>query len=165
MFTLEMNVEGVEKLIQSFTLYSQSLDDKLGQLCDKLSELGVETARAWYETGVVMGGQHETPEVEVVPTNEGCMIRAYGDTVFFLEFGAGIYAQTNEMNTEGLDTTPASWSKDHAQEFYKYGRWHHGDVEYVGIEPYSGMNQARASILQMIDIYAREIFTGEEGFR
>ena len=169
MFSISVKVEGLDDLIKDLTSYIASLKVKVDELCRRLAELGVETARVEYEIGATLGGQHETPTVEVIPTDSGCMIKAYGDTVFFLEFGAGVYAKTNEMNTEGLDTTPGSWSKDHLKQFVTKGYWTYkvGETveKFYGVEPTEGMNKARASILQMIDIYAHEIFTGERGFR
>ena len=165
MFELDIQVEGLDDFIRDFQNYVNSIDSKFNALLKKLADEGMDIARAWYEVGADVGGQHSTPTVEVIPTKKGCKIKAKGSTVFFLEFGAGVYAQSNEMNTRGLDTTPGSWSKTHTQEFYKYGSWHHGDEKYVGLVPYDGMNKARAHILQQIQVYANEIFTGERGFR
>ena len=166
---LKVTVEGIDGALDTILSITSSLDSKLQELCKRLADLGVDTARSWYEVGAEVGGQDEEPTVEVIPTANGCKIRAYGGTVFFLEFGAGVYAQSNEMNTEGLDTSPGSWSKDHLKQFTKKGYWTHKVGEsiekFYGVEPYSGMNQARATILQNIDIFAHEIFTGERGFR
>lgn len=169
MFELDIQVEGLDDFIRDFQNYVNSIDRKFDRLLEKLAKDGVSVANHWYKLGE--DTQDRSWSVEVIPTKRGCKIRAKGGAVFFLEFGAGMYAKSNEMNTRGLDTTPGSWSKLHTQEYYKYKSWHHkkkGEdkkTKYFGIVPVSGMNKARAEILQKIQVYANEIFMDESDFR
>ena len=158
---LKVTVEGVDKVLDNILTLTHSLDSKLQEICKRLADLGVDVARAWYDMGTIGGKQEKQTSVETIPTENGCMIRAYGDAVFFLEFGTGVYAQSNEMNTENLDTSPGSWSKDHVKMFTEKGYWYYKPTGFMGVgtEPYDGMNRARAEIMRNIDTIAKEVFT------
>lgn len=154
---ISVKIHGIEAVIKNITGYYGDLEATLKEICYRLAVMGCDIARAAYIQGAIASRQYEETEVEVVPTDSGAMIVASGQSVFFLEFGAGVFASSNEMNTEGLDTSPGSWSKDHLKMFSEHGFWVHKGDFYEGILPFPGMNMAREEVLKNIETVAKEV--------
>lgn len=152
---VEVEVIGLESAVRDLERYAR-LEGDLIAICRRLAEMGCDIARAAYLRGADVFDQDDV-DVRVVPLDDGAEIVASGQSVFFLEFGAGIYAQTNEMNTEGLDTSPGSWSKTHKQIFTRYGYWFHKRQFYRGVVPAPGMNMAREEVLKNIEAVIAEV--------
>lgn len=158
--------KSIDGAVSELIKIRNSLDKKMQILCERLVNIGLPVANMWFDIGVHEGKQETGVSVEVIPTQKGCKLKAYGsnaykgEVVFFIEFGTGVYAHTNEMNTEGLDTTPGSWSKDHIRMFTELGWWQYTPTGFLGegTEPYSPMNKARLEILKNIQEEAKKVF-------
>ena len=136
------------------------IEDALGRLekvrniekpvLEALGEL-MEEARAIVEIKYSLqrnGNTNYNVSLEEVPN--GYVLTASGDDIGFLEFGAGVFTETDEFASEvPYPVTPGSWSESHphsdnpnARYFAKNGFWWWSNIRYTGLSPTRGMQSA-----------------------
>ena len=100
--------------------------------------------------------------LSVERVDNGYLIKASGESVCFMEFGAGMTAglgYDTSIITPPVPIDPKSWSKTHGTgEFDKYGSWHHKKVKYEAIVPQMGMYHAAKEITERVEEIAQEVF-------
>lgn len=75
-------------------------------------------------------------------TPDGATLNAMGESVVFLEFGAGVGTASAYVSAdaEGLPPiVPGSWSKDHKKEFVNKGYWHYNGEKISSVRPSLGL--------------------------
>lgn len=94
-----LSVSEVNKAIQEIEAYKKDLNDKVEIFAKKLSELGLDTAKAIIQSHTASGSTIGSLRIETDTTGQITRMRVVveSEAILFLEFGAGItYNQGNE---------------------------------------------------------------------
>lgn len=86
---LTVNIRGVDDLINQLNSYSNSLQRRTGELCRKLAEMGAVNISLGFSRAIYTGQMDANVTVEEVSPTEYKIV-AEGQTVLFVEFGAGV---------------------------------------------------------------------------
>lgn len=154
-----LSEKSIDDAIKKLEDYSKSLDNKAEELCERLANMGALYAE-WNFDGVMYAGDIDYAiTVERISENAYC-IRASGETVLFMEFGAGItYGGGHPKETEfgmGPGTYPGQkhaldpkgwWFKQGDMKIHTYGN-------PAGMPMYNAAKDLRKEILAA----AREVF-------
>lgn len=148
--------------IKEIRAYKREVHKKTLELCKRLAEIGLSVAQIYFIPS--FGNTDVTLSVE--PLNNGYLLRADGEDVCFMEFGAGVTAglgyDTGKV-TPPVDISPGSWSAAHDGQFMKNGGYPNGYWYYNGepmnaIVPQMGMYHAVNEMVQRIEQVAKEVF-------
>lgn len=96
--TVRLNSGSISQAIREVKAYKKWVLGKTGELTRRLAELGAEEARVRFA-----GAQYDSANdasVSVEPIANGYRIMASGGSVFFIEFGAGVYYNGSEPYPE-----------------------------------------------------------------
>lgn len=138
------------------SLFQRRFQDYL----DELMEVGIETASTTYIMADSIGNVEVSVDGEKTD-GAGFIIRASGNDVTFLEFGAGVLTDVQRPTVQAsFDISPGSWSasEDGTGEFVRYGSWHFNKVKYFGLVPAAGMQEACNAMEQQSPIIAGRTF-------
>lgn len=155
-FTLKLkNPNALQKHLENVTqgVVAKHLQKK----CDEfVSKLVVEEGA--YVAGWAFNGTPVEITVEKIP--KGYKLVANGEAVGFLEFGAGVLADTGHHFAKNapFDVYPGSWSKDHAKQFYMNQEWTYGRVTTDRVAPRRGLYKAYRQMYITMEQVAREVF-------
>ena len=146
--------------IKEIKAYKKWVKKKTLELCKKLAELGLEVAQIYFIPEAWNGNTDVTLTVE--PLNNGYMLKASGEDVCFMEFGAGVTAGLGYDTSKVTPPVPiekGSWSSTQGTgKFMKDGyRWYNGQM-MDAITPQMGMSHAVSEIQQRVTDVAREVF-------
>lgn len=153
--TININLfsEGsVQNAISRLKVRLDHLEEDTEQLVDILTEEGAEIAQSAYgDWGVA-----------AVPMTEGTTgnIVVYGDNPLIAEFGAGdatLNPASLFENSPETDVFPGSYSRENAQQYWKWGVWYFGGEVYREVEPRMGLAQAKAYIIENATDIAKEV--------
>ena len=153
------SIEAAKKQLED---YSKSLERKAQDLCARLAEKGLWYAE-WNFSGIqwtYSGDVDCQLNVEQVDDTHYA-VTAAGETVLFLEFGAGVrlgygHPKANEMGM-GPGTYPNAkghWDSPHGWWYVDEGGKHHTYGNAPGMPMYNAGQDLRKEILQV----AREVF-------
>lgn len=84
---VELSAESISQAIREVKRYKNDLLRKLDEICRRAAELGATNASLGYARAVYTGNKDVFVSVEEIPG--GYAIVANGESVLFLEFGAG----------------------------------------------------------------------------
>ena len=143
----------IQRIIQEF-------NGKVEEFLRGLAEIGQKAAQAAYGSPVT---------VTVEEINGGVCIRANGDAVVFLEFGAGSAVDSSDMFAHampfpvrrgsfsdvniGEDGRPPG---QYARTGYQY--WEFGGRQYTEVQPKNGMQYAYEAMMQDMRTLAKRVF-------
>lgn len=138
------------------------VEEKCKELARRLAEIGLEEARVSYQNASLDGNEDVGVRIYEIPN--GYAIEAYGEDVYFVEFGTGVSAgngyDTGEI-TPPVPISSGSYSqtvgKGHFTEEHPY--WWYDHIRYSGTRPYMGMYHASKAIKQNLLKVAQEVFT------
>lgn len=148
--------------IKEIKAYKRWVHEKSIELCKRLAEIGLSVAQIYF---IPSNGNNDV-SLSVEPLNNGYLLKANGEDVCFMEFGAGVTAglgyDTSQI-TPPVDIKPDSWSAAHNGQFHRTGGYPHGYWFYQGqlynsIVPQMGMYHAVREITQRIEQVASEVF-------
>jgi hypothetical protein len=95
-----LSVESIEKAIQKIEDYAESLETKAILLCEKLASIGATRVSLEYARAIYTGPSDVNVSVEEISPTEYKVIAA-GETVLFVEFGAGVtYGNGHPLDAE-----------------------------------------------------------------
>lgn len=149
----------IDKAIKQLEDYAESLDRKAQELCERLAAMGATYAE-WNFSVVLYAGNIDY-EI-TVERGEGntYLIKASGETVLFMEFGAGIkhgygHPQADQFGM-GPGTYPGKghWDDPKGWWFGGKGNWTHTYGNAPGMPMYNAAKDLRKEILQE----AQEVF-------
>lgn len=146
----------IRSAIKKLNDFTKVLDEVYGERIFNACVKAAEAARSAYNSGAFEGNDNVSVYVEKkAPLTY--QIVATGRDVYFLEFGAGDLTSASgdyeSVDLGGLtlaDIYAGSYSIEHQQQYVLYGKWWHDGVEYTGITPRRGMNEA-------VKVFRREI--------
>ena len=149
--------------IKEIKAYKKWAKEKVNELCRRLAEIGLQVAQVYFVPGAWNGGDDVSLSVEQV--RNGFILKASGESVCFMEFGAGMTAglgYDTSVITPPVPIEPKSWSKTHGTgEFAnsKQGYWHYKKIRYSEIVPQMGMYHATKEITERVEEIAQEVFS------
>ena len=91
---MDLSVASIDNAINELKAFRDSIERKKKTLLERLGEIGVREASVRFTTAMYDGVNNT--EVELKDTPDGYAITAEGRSVFFIEFGAGVYHNTGE---------------------------------------------------------------------
>lgn len=144
--------ESISSAISEIERIQKDFEKKCNEFMDRIANIGVAMAQSAFGSSVI---------VEAVPIKNGFRIVASGETIGFLEFGAGSATSPDIFEQEvSYEVAPGSYSKsaDGSGEYAATGKWHFGGVEYQFVAPSHGMYQAYEEIIRCAEQEARSVF-------
>ena len=136
-------------------LESYDLEARVDEICRRLADIGFATASAGF-AGVLYDGTNDV-HVTVEPIDNGYAVKANGQAVLFLEYGAGIRYGYGHPRPEGYGPgtyNPGSrrWSSPYGWRFGKGGEHH-----TFGNRPAAAMYHAEQDALRDVERIAEEV--------
>lgn len=138
-----LTADSIQKAIDQIKKYQNSFYTAFQSAVQELCDVAAEVCRETYGDPDIA--------VESVPTitkhDAGVArfeIRASGQHVGFLEFGAGDLADASHpfAGNAPFEVRPGSYSEEHAQRYSTYGYWYYNKRKYYFIEPQRGLFKA-----------------------
>ena len=152
---MQISVSGIDRIKERIAKYAD-LSAKCAELAKRLCEIGEPIIRAAH-------GGHAVVVAE--PIENGYVIRAEGEDILFVEFGAG---DATGIMAKGYDQVPAvvrpgSWSEAHGGEYaatggYLKGHWHFAGQEVHETEPNPSFYYAYQAMVEALPQIANEVF-------
>ena len=153
-----LSIARAERQIQNII---RAFNGQVEQFLRELAEIGQRAAQAAYGSPVA---------VTVEPIDNGMCIRANGDAVVFLEFGAGSAVDQSDMFADRMpfEVRRGSFSDakgvdqqgrprgSYARHNYQY--WEFGGQTYTEVYPTNGMQHAYEAMMQDIRTLAKRVF-------
>lgn len=155
---ITIETSGINETVKSLT--GKLNKRKIKYLCKSACYQGLQTADMWY---TLRDENEDNPVLNVEPQDMGAKLVASGKGLYFIEFGTGVTATTDEGSQFGF--TPWSWSKTQGTGFgAKHGWWvfrgKNGEWQYrTGTIPCLGMYHAKKTIQEYIRNKAEEILS------
>lgn len=152
----------IDDIIKGLEDYKRSLKAKADALVKALADAGCEAVTVTY-AGTHYTGPRDV-KIEVVPKGEGqYAIVASGQTVLFVEFGAGVYLGSGHPDPMGYGpgTYPGKGHWDDPNGWYlpKSAMGKSG-VHTYGNAPSAAMYHTAKSLRQMVEQAAKGVFGG-----
>lgn len=150
----------IDAAIKQLEDYRDSLDRKAQEICKRLADMGALYAE-WNFSGVLYAGDIDY-HITVDRLDENTyVIKADGESVLFMEFGAGVkhgygHPQADEFGM-GPGTYPngkGHWNDPKGWWFGEKGHWTHTYGNAPGMPMYNAAKDLRKEILNV----AREVF-------
>jgi len=131
------------KVIEINPLSKKSINNAIRELRDEkkqieklrdefLLKLGVRIET--YLNGIYNGGDirwfNQDYLIDVEPMPNGLRVTAKGESVAFIEFGAGIHAGNGKYELDHPEFYPGSYSQDHANTYWIWEHSNTPNVEY-----------------------------------
>ena len=95
---VRLNSKSIDAAIKEVQKYRSWISEKSAELTRRLAEIGAEEAIVRF-AGAQYDGVNDA-SVSVEPIANGYTVRAQGGSVFFIEFGAGVYYNGTEPYPE-----------------------------------------------------------------
>jgi hypothetical protein len=144
--------ETFDEAVRKYDELCKQLDQKTKQFMQELAKVGADAAKAAYGSAV---------DVTAEPFGDDeWVIRASGEAVIFLEFGAGDATESGHRyaNEMPFDLQPGSWSREHAQQYWANGFWVFGGRKYTEVKPRRGMLEAYQAMMREFPNVAKRVF-------
>lgn len=156
-----LSTAGIEQLRGEIEDYKRWQRQKAAELMRRLAELGVRTATIRFAATDYIGVRDASVTAE--ETANGYVVRADGESVLFLEFGAGDrYGHGHPEEREfGMGAGTYPYGKGHWDD--PMGWWlpkEKGGWHTYGNAPGRAMYEARKEILRQLPWIAKEVFGG-----
>ena len=91
---MKLSSRSISDAIKELKAYRDSIDSKMGELLEKLANVGVKEASVRFTTAIYDGVNDSSVTLETI--QDGYCIKAEGQAVAFIEFGAGVYHNPGE---------------------------------------------------------------------
>lgn len=157
----ELTQLSIGTAIRQLEYYARTMERKVQRLCSRLASLGAWEATIGFSQAIYDG--EKVFDVRVDEKDDGYYIVANGETVLFLEFGAGVrYGYGHPQAAEfgmGPGTYPGKghWNNPHGWWFTDDMGKHHS----YGNAPAMPMYNTAQDIRSRIEEVAREVFAND----
>lgn len=157
-----LSSRSIQAAINEMEAYKNSIDTKMNLLCRRLAEMGAVKVSIGYARAIYSGDKHISVSVEQTPT--GYAIVASGESVLFVEFGAGAkYGHGHPQNSE-FGMGPGTYPSDKGHWNDPKG-WYipkaHGGGHTYGNPPSAVMYETAKDLREAILNAAREVFSAD----
>lgn len=158
--TVQLNSRSISAAIKEVRAYKAWVERKTQELTAKLVELGTQEAKVRFSGAQYDGNNDASVSVEPIPG--GYKIVATGGSVFFIEFGAGVFYNGSEPYPEprppgvvGIGEYGKGFGKRKAWGFYD----ERGELVIThGTPAAMPMLHAGRTMRQNVEKIAREVF-------
>lgn len=159
--TVSLSTEGIGKLIQELEAYQRDIDKKVHELVERLAKEGVQIAQFYFDIAVYDGVKDVKVTWESRGNNVAAVIAA-GNSVLFIEFGAGYlmgYGHPEPMGF-GPGTYPGKGHWDNPSGWYlpKAVQEATGLEHSMGNPPAAAMYNTVKELEERIKELASEVF-------
>lgn len=96
--TMKLSTSSIDKAVKELKAYEAWVKQKISELTERLATIGAMEATVRFSRAYYDGEKDSTISVE--PIINGWKIIASGQSVFFIEFGAGVYYNGSEPYPE-----------------------------------------------------------------
>jgi len=158
---MTLSEESIDSAIQELEDYAKSLDQKAQELCKRLADMGALYAE-WNFSGVLYAGEIDYKISVDKIDDHSYMIRANGESVLFMEFGAGVrygygHPKAAELGMGPGTYNPSSdtWKSPSGWWFPQGGTTIHTYGNAPGMPMYNAAKDLQREILEV----AREVFS------
>lgn len=155
--TFKLTPDDVRNAVKKIEKFKIGYKKKVNKTLDLVADTCVEYLWTSYLSPLGYEGRIDIG-INAEKTPDGYKVIASGPTLFFLEYGTGIYASPDPSGQQAVLAKPGSWSEEHAQQFSTMGYWMFNGRMQVGSEPahaFYFLNQSMHDIAQKA---IREIF-------
>lgn len=154
-----LSESGIQKIQDELTVYRKWQEEKARELAERLAALGATVASIWFSRAVYTGKKDVEVTVEELPN--GYKVKADGESVLFIEFGAGVtygygHPEAGEFGM-GPGTYPdgkGHWNDPKGWYLPKSA----GGGHTFGNPPAMPMYEARKAIEQELPRIVKEVF-------
>lgn len=142
---------------------AENLEKPMLEACRELIEMAERTVLTRY---ALQSNGNKDYQTFIEPIENGYKLTVSGEDVGFLEFGAGVFVESDEFASQvGFPIYPGSWSELHehsdnpnARYFAKNGFWWWSNIRYTGLIAMRGMQRALDEVrLQADEVAIRKI--------
>lgn len=137
-------------------LESYDLEARVDEICRRLADIGFATASAGF-AGAIYDGTNDV-RVTVEPIDNGYAVKANGEAVLFIEYGAGATFGYGHPRPEGYG--PGTYNPRSRRWSSPYG-WYYGtsrDLHHTyGNPPAAAMYHAEQDALRDVERIAEEV--------
>lgn len=161
--TVTVNVTGIDETVSRLRQYQERVKQKKNELCNRLASLGATNVSILFSRAFYTGDNDFTVTVE--ESNGGYVIAVSGQSVAFVEFGAGItYGSGHPMAAQfgaGPGTYPGQKHAFDPKGWYlpKEKRAADGTKHTYGNPPAMPMYNTVQELKQEMARVAREVFS------
>ena len=147
---MQITVTGVDRILKQLKRFDD-MDTKLADIAKRLVEVGEPIIRAVH-------GRSNSVWSE--PTENGYRIVAEGETILFIEFGAGDAAGREAAKYDAVPSVvrPGSWSETHARQYSTYGFWFFGGHYMTETPPHPAFYDAYEAMVKALPQIVNEVF-------
>lgn len=128
--TIEVNVlskRSINSAIKELRAYKKELDDKYEDFLLKLGIKIEDYLNGLYDNAMWFNRNYA---IDVDPSKNGLVITASGESVAFIEFGAGVSAGNGKYELPHEAFYAGSWSEEHANTYWEWEHSNTPNVEY-----------------------------------
>lgn len=157
--TVRLSSSSIRKAIKELSLYKERIDRKLNELCLRLAEMGATNVSLGYARAIYQSGAKDIT-VTVEKTDGGYSIVASGESVLFVEFGAGARYGYGHPEAGKFGMGPGTYPGS--------GHWNDPEgwrtpsgVHTYGNPPNPVMYETAKDLREMIQQVAREVFASD----
>ena len=168
-YVIELDPGSIAQAIKNVEQYKKWITKKTNELAKRLAEYGMLTADVKFTTAMYDGPRNVN--VTVHRRKNGYVVKAEGDAVLFIEFGAGFTysAQMHpEANAYDVPLGPGTYPSDKGHWSDPRGWWlpkaktgGAGKIHTYGNPAEMPMYEARKAIDQHISEIVREVFASD----
>ena len=161
----------VDKAIKDLQNYQKRLDEKAQEVAKRLAEIGATRAEIDF-SGADYDGNKEF-DISVEKTDNGYSVIASGQSVLFVEFGAGVTKGGGHPQAAEFGMGPGTWPDPHYHKYngQLYANWENpsgwylpksaGGGHTMGNAPAMPMYNAEQEIKANIEQIVREVFSSD----
>ena len=157
--TMSLSTKSINAAIKELKAYRKSIDGKVDTLCRKLAEMGAVKVSLGYARAIYNGDKDISVSVE--KTDKGYSIIASGESVLFVEFGAGVTYGSGHPQAAEFGMGPGTYPNGKGHWDDPKGWWipeEHGGGHTYGNPPNPVMYETARDLKDEILRVAREVF-------
>lgn len=158
--TIDLSVESVQKAIDELSDRKSSIDRKLNLVCKRLAEVGAQEAQIRVAGAQAGFYGNDDVHVSVEPYDKGWKVVMSGADIYFVEFGAGIYAgeYAGDASNVSVGIMPGDYSETHAKQYSEKGYWFYENQFYRGTPAEMPMYYAGKRMREEMPRIVKEVF-------
>lgn len=147
---MTVEVKGVDRILQRLNRFTD-METKLADIARRLVDVGEPIIKAVHGHNNAVWSEQ---------TESGYRIIAEGDTVLFIEFGAGDAAGQEAAKYDAVPSVvrPGSWSEEHSQQYSTWGFWFFGGKKLTETPPHPAFYEAYQAMVEALPQIVNEVF-------
>lgn len=156
---ISLSGASIDAAIKQLEAYKSTIKEKENELVRRLANVGLQKATVLYSSAQYDGQKDFSVTIE--PIDNGYAVVASGETVAFLEFGAGATYGYGHPQAGQFGMGPGTYPSDKGHWDNPKGWWipkEHGGGHTYGNAPSMAMYDAAKSIHDAVKQAAQEVF-------